>query len=238
MTRQLFGRGFDLPEADSAIFFSPKMDERTMWQEALRIRSRVSQTKDVFICYFAWTTESAKWAALRARISPPGSKPGQPFIWRYGTSHIPAQPSDATNAGGGAPASGRWHWPRTDQGPSRSSTSESQKTTRIGPDAFVRELWDLLEVPRQVTVNVTELVAQLMLNLVPLSKKLGERLAGDLSASFEQMRNQIKNGADTFRLLAKRLHPDCLGQEAGGALFIALKKESDRRKKAKENFAN
>jgi hypothetical protein len=89
-----------------------------------------------------------------------------------------------------------------------------------------------------VTLNVAEVVAQLMQNLVPLSKKLAERLAGDLIASFEQMRNQIRNGADTFRLLAKRLHPDCLGQEAGGVLFIALKKECDRRKKAKANSAN
>jgi superfamily II DNA/RNA helicase len=77
VTRQLFGRGFDLPEADSAIFFSPKRDERTMWQEALRIRSRVGNRKDVYIFYFAWTTEAAKWANLRAKIDPSGSQPGQ-----------------------------------------------------------------------------------------------------------------------------------------------------------------
>jgi hypothetical protein len=77
-----------------------------------------------------------------------------------------------------------------------------------------------------------------MQKLAPLSKKLAERLAGDLIASIEQMRNQVRNGADTFRLLAKRLHPDCLGQDAGGALFIALKKESDRRKKSKVSSSN
>jgi hypothetical protein len=52
MTRTTGGRGLDLPFADYAIFYSPKSEPATMWQEISRIRSTVSATKDTYVlCY-------------------------------------------------------------------------------------------------------------------------------------------------------------------------------------------
>lgn len=52
MTRTTGGRGLDLPFADYAVFYSPKSDPVTMWQEMSRIRSTVSSPKDIHVlCY-------------------------------------------------------------------------------------------------------------------------------------------------------------------------------------------
>lgn len=52
MTRTTGGRGLDLPFADYAIFYSPKTDPVTMWQEASRIRSTLSRPKEILVmCY-------------------------------------------------------------------------------------------------------------------------------------------------------------------------------------------
>ena len=52
MTRTTGGRGLDLPFAHYAVFYSPKSDPVTMWQEMSRIRSTVSTPKDVHVlCY-------------------------------------------------------------------------------------------------------------------------------------------------------------------------------------------
>jgi hypothetical protein len=52
MTRTTGGRGLDLPFADYAVFYSPKTDAVTMWQEMSRIRSTVSSPKDIHVlCY-------------------------------------------------------------------------------------------------------------------------------------------------------------------------------------------
>jgi superfamily II DNA/RNA helicase len=52
MTRTTGGRGLDLPFAQYAIFYSPKSDAATMWQEMSRIRSTVSNPKDIHVlCY-------------------------------------------------------------------------------------------------------------------------------------------------------------------------------------------
>ena len=42
LTRNTGRRGLDLPSGDYAIFYSPKDDEFTMWQELSRIRSTLS----------------------------------------------------------------------------------------------------------------------------------------------------------------------------------------------------
>jgi len=68
VTRQLFGRGFDLPEADQAIFYSPKDSEKTMWQELLRIRSTVRSVKKCFILFYVWTAEADKMTRLLQRM--------------------------------------------------------------------------------------------------------------------------------------------------------------------------
>jgi hypothetical protein len=52
MMRTTGGRGLDLPFAHYAVFYSPKSDPVTMWQEISRIRSTVSTPKDVHVlCY-------------------------------------------------------------------------------------------------------------------------------------------------------------------------------------------
>lgn len=52
MTRTTGGRGLDLPFAGFAVFYSPKTDPQTMWQEMSRIRSTISIPKDTYVlCY-------------------------------------------------------------------------------------------------------------------------------------------------------------------------------------------
>jgi superfamily II DNA or RNA helicase len=63
-SRELFGRGFDLPEADTAIFYSPKDNVRTIWQEFLRIRSTHHNSKRIYVFFYLWTAESAKMERL------------------------------------------------------------------------------------------------------------------------------------------------------------------------------
>jgi len=64
VTRQLFGRGFDIPQADIAIFYSPKESERIMWQEMLRVRGTIKFPKKAFVLYYAWTSETDKMLRL------------------------------------------------------------------------------------------------------------------------------------------------------------------------------
>lgn len=228
VTRQLFGRGFDLPKADSAIFFSPKSDERTMWQEALRIRSCVRDTKDVFVLYYAWTTESEKWARLRSTISPPGSPPGQPFLWTYGG----APPSSPGTPGSGAPGTpyqtkgGSWRWTK-EAPPASQSAAEEPSLSEHGLDTFVRRLWDLVQGINGNGPNVSE-VNSLIECLENVSATLTERLAGDLNGSLNNLRTKVREGANIFKVLAKCLHPDILGAEAH-ELFLALEREKERR---------
>jgi ERCC4-related helicase len=64
MTRRLGGRGFDFPQADYAVFYSPKQEEAVMWQELLRFRSSRRTTKDAYILYYAGTVERDKASRL------------------------------------------------------------------------------------------------------------------------------------------------------------------------------
>lgn len=85
VTRSLFGRGFDLPQADVAFFYSPKSSEKTMWQELLRIRSNVSNTKRAYILFYSWCSESAKFARLLERIGATNGKAfgSDAYRWQY-----------------------------------------------------------------------------------------------------------------------------------------------------------
>lgn len=84
VTRQLFGRGFDLPQADKAIFYSPKDSERTMWQEVLRIRGTVRKRKDVFVLFYALTAEESKLLRLLRRMIRTGARQMRDrYRWKY-----------------------------------------------------------------------------------------------------------------------------------------------------------
>jgi superfamily II DNA/RNA helicase len=63
ITRATGKRGLDLPDASFAIFYSPKAEENTMWQELSRIRSTVERMKTSYLLYYSSTAEEEK--ALR-----------------------------------------------------------------------------------------------------------------------------------------------------------------------------
>ena len=64
LSRQKYGRGFDLPQADIAMFYSPKSNVRSIWQEVLRIRGTTENPKSVYILYYSWTAEFSKFTKL------------------------------------------------------------------------------------------------------------------------------------------------------------------------------
>lgn len=85
MTRTTGGRGLDLPFADYAIFYSPKTDPVTMWQEASRIRSTLSRPKEILVmCYGAY--EVGRLQAVLA-------------AWRSDGRHISFSLNDVPDAG-------------------------------------------------------------------------------------------------------------------------------------------
>lgn len=79
ITRLLGGRGFDFPQADYAIFYSPKHDESVMWQELLRIRSSRRRTKEAYILYYAYTVEQDKAHSLVKQMAEQRNKGYQLF---------------------------------------------------------------------------------------------------------------------------------------------------------------
>ncbi len=88
-TRALFGRGFDIPQADIAIFYSPKENERTMWQEMLRIRSTVMNPKVAFVLFYAWTAESAKMKRLIEGMMSSGARWQEDILrWVYSDERV------------------------------------------------------------------------------------------------------------------------------------------------------
>jgi superfamily II DNA or RNA helicase len=68
MTRYMGSKGFDVPEADYAVFYSPKDEEQVMWQEISRIRSTRKDPKEVFLLYYRKTGEEDKLNRLLWRM--------------------------------------------------------------------------------------------------------------------------------------------------------------------------
>jgi superfamily II DNA/RNA helicase len=64
ITRDTGKRGLDLPEADFAVFYSPKSREDVTWQEVSRIRSTLRDRKNTYILFYAGTGEEAKMATM------------------------------------------------------------------------------------------------------------------------------------------------------------------------------
>ena len=78
VTRRLGGRGFDLPKARYAIFYSPKEDAEVMWQETLRIRSLKRSPKTAYVLYYANTAEENKYKVVEALMA---SRPESFLLW-------------------------------------------------------------------------------------------------------------------------------------------------------------
>jgi superfamily II DNA or RNA helicase len=73
MTRTTGGRGLDLPFAHYALFYSPKTEPAAMWQEMSRIRSIVSDPKDIYVlCYGA--DEACRLTAVVAALLKEGRR--------------------------------------------------------------------------------------------------------------------------------------------------------------------
>jgi superfamily II DNA/RNA helicase len=64
ITRDTGKRGLDLPEADFAVFYSPKSREDVTWQEVSRIRSTLRDKKNTYILFYSGTGEEAKMATM------------------------------------------------------------------------------------------------------------------------------------------------------------------------------
>ena len=64
ITRDTGKRGLDLPEADFAIFYSPKAREDVTWQEVSRIRSTIMNKKSTYLLYYSSTGEVRKAARM------------------------------------------------------------------------------------------------------------------------------------------------------------------------------
>ncbi|MDC7675185.1 C-terminal helicase domain-containing protein [Asticcacaulis machinosus] len=60
ITRDTGKRGLDLPEADFAVFYSPKSRDDVTWQEVSRIRSTLTNRKSTYILYYKGTGEEEK----------------------------------------------------------------------------------------------------------------------------------------------------------------------------------
>jgi superfamily II DNA or RNA helicase len=83
-SRELFGRGFDLPEADVAIFYSPKDNVRTIWQEFLRIRGTTGNPKHIYLMFYLWTAEMNKMERLLHSMWQRGcNQAGEGQWWDY-----------------------------------------------------------------------------------------------------------------------------------------------------------
>jgi hypothetical protein len=69
ITRDTGKRGLDLPEADYAVFFSPKGRDDVTWQEVSRIRGTIMHEKaSYFLCY-AGTAESVKMDRMLSTLT-------------------------------------------------------------------------------------------------------------------------------------------------------------------------
>lgn len=68
ITRDTGKRGLDLPEADFAVFYSPKSREDVTWQEVSRIRSTLRDRKNTYILFYSGTGEEAKMATMIAAL--------------------------------------------------------------------------------------------------------------------------------------------------------------------------
>jgi superfamily II DNA/RNA helicase len=64
ITRDTGKRGLDLPEADFAVFYSPKSREDVTWQEVSRIRSTLHDRKNTYILFYARSGEEMKMATM------------------------------------------------------------------------------------------------------------------------------------------------------------------------------
>lgn len=69
IVRETGGRGLDLPEADFAVFYSPKGDSDSTWQEVSRIRATARCRKPTYVAFYKDTAEEQKAARLSAMMA-------------------------------------------------------------------------------------------------------------------------------------------------------------------------
>jgi superfamily II DNA/RNA helicase len=68
ITRSTGRRGLDIPLADYAVLYSPKLDEYVIWQELSRIRGTLPNKKPSYILFYSATSESTRLRKLRLEM--------------------------------------------------------------------------------------------------------------------------------------------------------------------------
>ena len=193
-TRLLYGRGFDLPQADVAIFYSPKESEAVMWQEMLRIRSTFINLKEVYLLFYAWTTEANKLVRLlNGMIATNSIWLGDRFRWAYSETEIP-------------PFEKRKPFSKSKQS---NNQQEKQSITKEFMQSLKQELLILLNQPlKQVRKYLDDLADKLGMTKVWPSA-IVRVFISELSSTIGDLTNDKKHGEKwILRTLAKVMHPD------------------------------
>lgn len=201
VTRQLFGRGFDLPEADQAIFYSPKDSHHTMWQEMLRIRSTYRKLKYSFVLFYAWTAEAKKMNRLLERILRTGGRLQDFYVrWSFSQSEddVPEEEASGPDQEGAA------------EFETKASASTGGDTAPEATRAFVahvlRSIGEFLRKSRDQVLELLHAAAEKSGFLKAWPRELLEILFRDLSATFEGA--SLEDPKKAKRFLAHVFHPD------------------------------
>jgi Helicase conserved C-terminal domain len=222
VTRQLFGRGFDLPQAEQAIFYSPKDSPHTMWQEMLRIRSTLRKIKTCFVLFYAWTAEARKMNRLLERILKTGGALHEFYVrWSYSEveDNVPADEAPAQDQEGAAEFDTK---PR--------SEAKVGATAAEATRGFVVQLLDsisaFLRKNRDQILKSLQMAAEKTGFLKAWPRELLEILFRDLAATLETAAFSEPQKAKKF--LAYVFHPDkhptatAVEKDFWHELFVAL----------------
>jgi len=202
VTRQLFGRGFDLPEADLAILYSPKDSEKTVWQEMLRIRSTVRKLKTCFVLFYAWTAEAAKMERLLRRILRTGGVIHEFYVrWSFFEEEEEFMRQEAHDR---KPEGAAAFEPEARSQPTP-GTAALEATRRFVSD-LVGSMEDILRRRRDEVLKWLRVTAEKCGFLTAWPREFVEMLLRELSATFESYSSSEPTSVK--KALSKVFHPD------------------------------
>lgn len=202
VTRQLFGRGFDLPEADQAIFYSPKDSEKTMWQEMLRIRSTVRKPKICYVLFYAWTAEASKMGRLLTRVLTTGGVTKEFYVfWSFHEEEGEFAPVDTGR--GGTEGAAVFEQQVGDQ--QMPGATAPEVTAKFVTHLF-RSLSRVLKKRREVVLEWLNKTAAECGFLAVWPRNLVEMLLHELCATFQSL--SASEPSNVKRILSRVFHPD------------------------------
>jgi superfamily II DNA/RNA helicase len=219
VTRSLFGRGFDLPQANAAIFYSPKTSEKTTWQEFLRIRSNIRTTKQAYLLYYAWTAEAEKWNRLLRKILASNGMPHMGgYRWQY-TSGPVAGSYSASNEAKSAQDS-RIH----DYNQEPQSTTDESVASKFAEAAFnvIVAAFYKPQIDAAIAVENCAKSTGFISEIAPSERwSISEQLSSSAIQIAEAGKGDTKR---VYTQLVKRFHPD---KDYMGATKEMLKLKSE-----------